>query len=135
MTKFLKCVNWTEEKDVQQAAELLNVWEPIDVADALELLSVTFREPIVRKYAVSRIAIADDEELLCYLLQLVQALRYEANTEFGPLAEFLMERAAKSSDLGYYFFWYVTVECEDKRYKDYYSKLRSKFEQTLTEVP
>lgn len=134
MTKFLKCVNWADEKDVQQAAELLNVWEPIDVADALELLSVTFKEPIVRKYAVSRIAIADDEELLCYLLQLVQALRYEATSESGPLAEFLMERATKSPDLGYYFFWYVTVECEDRRYKEYYTRVRTKFEQTLMEV-
>lgn len=127
-------MNWNDEKDVQHAVELLQVWEPIDVADALELLSVSFKADQVRKYAVSRISIADDEELLCYLLQLVQALRYEANLEPGPLAEFLMDRALKSSDLGYFFFWYVTVECEDRRYREYYQKLRDKFEHKLLEV-
>lgn len=119
---------------MQQAVELLNVWEPIDVADALELLSVTFKAEAVRKYAVSRIAIADDEELMCYLLQLVQALRYEANSEPGHLAEFLMERAIASSDLGYFFFWYVTVECEDKRYREFYTKLSDRFQQLLIDV-
>jgi hypothetical protein len=36
-----------------------------------------FTHPKVRMAAAARIAIADDKELLGYLLQLVQALRYE----------------------------------------------------------
>ena len=45
---------------------------------ALELLSASFAgiNPL-RRYAVKRLEEAKDEELLSYLLQLVQALRYE----------------------------------------------------------
>lgn len=49
----------------------------MDTEDALELLSPLFAHPAVRKYAVTRLRHADDEELLLYLLQLVQALKYE----------------------------------------------------------
>ena len=52
-------------------------WQPLDPAEALELLTPVFMEPKVRKYAISRLQCADNEELLLYLLQLVQALRYE----------------------------------------------------------
>merc|ERR1740137_329558 len=49
----------------------------MDVSDALELLGPTFQQVEVRRYAVARLQQADDEELLLYLLQLVQALKYE----------------------------------------------------------
>lgn len=77
LTKFLKCINWKLEDEVTQALWMLANWAPMDVEDALELLSPTFTHPQVRKYAVSRLAQAPDEDLLLYLLQLVQALKYE----------------------------------------------------------
>ncbi|XP_060571535.1 phosphatidylinositol 3-kinase catalytic subunit type 3-like [Ruditapes philippinarum] len=77
LTKFLKCVNWNQTQEVKQALELLSAWNPMDVEDALELLTPTFSHPVVRKYAVNRLRQADDEDLLLYLLQLVQALKYE----------------------------------------------------------
>ncbi|GAB1609342.1 phosphatidylinositol 3-kinase catalytic subunit type 3-like [Argonauta hians] len=81
LTKFLKCVNWSLPQEVKQALELLLKWTPMDVEDALELFSPAFTHPAVRKYAVSRLAQADDEDLLLYLLQLVQALKYENSEE------------------------------------------------------
>ncbi|XP_064421311.1 phosphatidylinositol 3-kinase catalytic subunit type 3 [Latimeria chalumnae] len=77
LTKFLKCVNWAMPQEAKQALELLWKWKPMDVEDALELLSSQFNNPTVRRYAVARLKQADDEELLMYLLQLVQALKYE----------------------------------------------------------
>ncbi|XP_078606868.1 phosphatidylinositol 3-kinase catalytic subunit type 3-like [Branchiostoma floridae x Branchiostoma japonicum] len=77
LTKFLKCVNWTLPQEAKQALELLYKWQPIDVDDALELLSPQFSNLMVRRYAVSRLQQAEDEDLLLYLLQLVQALKYE----------------------------------------------------------
>jgi hypothetical protein len=52
--------------------------QAIEVDHALELLSASFAgiNPL-RRYAVKRLEEAKDEELLSYLLQLVQALRYE----------------------------------------------------------
>uniref|UniRef100_A0A182N8W1 Phosphatidylinositol 3-kinase catalytic subunit type 3 n=1 Tax=Anopheles dirus TaxID=7168 RepID=A0A182N8W1_9DIPT len=77
LTKFLKCVNWETATEVRQALALLENWSPMDVEDALELLNSTFRHPVVRWYAITRLNEASDEYLLLYLLQLVQALKYE----------------------------------------------------------
>jgi len=77
LTKFLKCVNWSFGLENQQALDLVEQWAPMDVEDALELLSKNFTHPLVRRYAVTRLKQAPDEDLLLYLLQLVQALKYE----------------------------------------------------------
>lgn len=77
LTKFLKCVNWQAQAEVKIALELLATWQPMDTQDALELLTPQFQHPEVRLYAVSRLRQATDEDLLLYLLQLVQALKYE----------------------------------------------------------
>jgi phosphatidylinositol 3-kinase len=82
LIKFLYALNWDEENEVNELPILLALWRdrsPIDVADALKLLSKdkSFEHPMVREYAVETLRTASDEELLTFLLQLVQALRYE----------------------------------------------------------
>lgn len=77
LTKFLKCVNWNHSGEAKQALSMLKIWAPMDVEDALELLSPNFKNAAVRKYAISRLQQAPDEDLTLYLLQLVQALKYE----------------------------------------------------------
>uniref|UniRef100_A0A673Z1T1 Phosphatidylinositol 3-kinase catalytic subunit type 3 n=1 Tax=Salmo trutta TaxID=8032 RepID=A0A673Z1T1_SALTR len=104
LTKFLKCVNWALPGEAKQALELLGKWRPMDVEDSLELLSSQFTNPTVRRYAVTRLQQADDEDLLMYLLQLVQQ----------DLCTFLISRACKNSTLANYLYWYVIVECEDQ---------------------
>ncbi|XP_055620148.1 phosphatidylinositol 3-kinase catalytic subunit type 3 [Toxorhynchites rutilus septentrionalis] len=81
LTKFLKCINWETGAEVRQALTLLAKWAPMDVEDALELLNSSFNHPTVRRYAISRLDQAPDEDLLLYLLQLVQALKYEHSEE------------------------------------------------------
>ena len=61
LTKFLKSVNWSVNQEAKQALELLPKWSPMDVEDALELLSPAFSQPMLRKYAVARLEQADDE--------------------------------------------------------------------------
>ncbi|CAN8005605.1 unnamed protein product, partial [Ixodes hexagonus] len=77
LAKFVKCVNWKSGPEARQALELLRSWQPMDVEDALELLGPQFGHPAVRRYAVARLQQADADDLLLYLLQLVQALKYE----------------------------------------------------------
>ncbi|KAE8411332.1 kinase-like domain-containing protein [Aspergillus pseudocaelatus] len=121
LTKFVKSVNWRDAGESHQAVEILPKWTEIDVDDALELLGPTFDNPAVRSYAVERLRKADDEELLLYLLQLVQALKYEENSNNdtedaahdSSLANFLITRAANNFKLGSYFHWYLMVECDD----------------------
>jgi phosphatidylinositol 3-kinase len=125
LTKFLLAVDWTVESEVVQAAELLEQWRkrsPIEVTDALKLLGkqVAYQTNLVRAYAIDTLAAAPDEELRLYLLQLVQALKFEniqetkVNQQAGgspsagtvsSLAAFLIGRATKNLDLANYLYW------------------------------
>jgi phosphatidylinositol 3-kinase len=119
LTKLVKSVNWNEPAESRQAIALLPKWVEIDVDDALELLGPGVRNPAVRAYAVDRLRKADDEELLLYLLQLVQALKFEpqqAKEEDGTdssLASFLIVRSAANLKLGNFLHWYLMVELAD----------------------
>ncbi|KAL0090339.1 kinase-like domain-containing protein [Phycomyces blakesleeanus] len=129
LTKFLKCVVWTDSTEVRQAVDLLPLWVDIDVDDALELLGKEFENRAVRSYAVNQLRKADDDDLLLYLLQLVQALKFEHMNDKTPnsyessLAQFLIDRATRNQTLGNYFHWYLMVECEDKVMGKMYAKV------------
>ncbi|OWM76069.1 phosphatidylinositol 3-kinase, root isoform [Punica granatum] len=115
LTKFLRCVEWSDIQEAKQALELMGRWETIDVCDALELLSPVFESEEVRAYAVSVLERADDEELQCYLLQLVQALRFERSDK-SRLSQFLVQRSLRNIELASFLRWYVAVELYDPTY-------------------
>jgi phosphatidylinositol 3-kinase len=143
LTKFVKCVNWKSTREARQAAPLLDKWAEIDIDDALELLGPHFDHPVVRSYAVERLKKADDEELQLYLLQLVQALKYEAPGEGddSSLAQFLITRAASSFTLGNFFHWYLMVEISDfssdqePEHRDLFAKVEYDFMVELEKTP
>ena len=122
LTKFVKSVAWQDHNEARQAVQILPKWTEIDVDDALELLGPTFDNQAVRAYAVDRLRESDDEELLLYLLQLVQALKFEKispetesdGTRDSSLARFLISRATNNLMLGNYLHWYLMVECDDR---------------------
>eukprot|EP01025_Chloroclados_australasicus_P004742 TRINITY_DN11257_c0_g5_i1.p1 TRINITY_DN11257_c0_g5~~TRINITY_DN11257_c0_g5_i1.p1 ORF type:complete len:871 (-),score=117.28 TRINITY_DN11257_c0_g5_i1:1332-3944(-) len=114
LTKFLKSVDWADASDVGQAIQLMEKWKPMtESADALEMLSVDFSHSHVRSYAVNVLSKnADDEDIKSYLLQLVQALRYE-NEDCGTLAKFLVSRAQNNPQLAILLHWFLCVEMVD----------------------
>ncbi|RKF55433.1 Phosphatidylinositol 3-kinase, root isoform [Erysiphe neolycopersici] len=147
LTKFVKSVNWQDQSESRQAVQILSSskWTEVDVDDALELLGPTFDNSAVRAYAVDRLRKSDDNELLLYLLQLVQALKFEPVSESincerikqSSLTKFLIERATNSFMLGNYFHWYLMVECDDQSngQGDGYRKLFAKVEyEYMTEL-
>ncbi|OLL26589.1 Phosphatidylinositol 3-kinase vps34 [Neolecta irregularis DAH-3] len=142
LTKFLKAVDWADHTEVKQAIDLLSKWTEIDVDDALELLGPTFTNPTVRAYAVIRLQKADDDELTLYLLQLVQALRFEhiddrktEDTTDSTLANFLVTRAIDNEVLGNNLHWYLMVECENKLEGKPFAKVAYTFMKLLMETP
>jgi phosphatidylinositol 3-kinase len=151
LTKFVKSVEWNDASEARQAVQLLPKWTEIDVDDALELLGPTFRHPAVRAYAVERLKKADDEEILVYLLQLVQALKFEPIANEGPveeasqedmpsLAHFLVTRAANNLRVGTYLHWYLIVECDDRvsvrsEHRKLFAKVEYDFMVELTKTP
>ena len=58
----------------------------------------------MRGFAVEALERTDDEELRYYLLQLVQALRYEAEDD-SRLAKFIVHRASLNPVLGILLHW------------------------------
>lgn len=79
MTKFLRTVDFNVTEEKNQALAMMWNWEPIDPEDALELLGKEWKEQSVREYAVSRLNNAENEDLLLYLLQLVQVIEIGRN--------------------------------------------------------
>lgn len=120
LTKFLKAITWDDPVEARQAVELLSKWAEIDIDDALELLGPTFKDPNVRSYAVDRLRKANDNELQLYLLQLVEALKFEPRSKKGNvatksyLARFLIGHAVRNPVLGTYLYWYLSVEAQEK---------------------
>jgi phosphatidylinositol 3-kinase len=134
-------VSWSDAAESKQAVQLLPKWTEIDVDDALELLGPGFDNMAVRAYAVDRLRKADDEELQLYLLQLVQALKFERikpstttdASRDSSLANFLISRACMNITLGNFFYWYLMVETEDtnQEYKRLFSKVAWEFQVAL----
>ncbi|KAF0930784.1 hypothetical protein E2562_035256, partial [Oryza meyeriana var. granulata] len=109
LVKFLLSVEWSDIQEAKQAVALIQRWETIDVADALGLVSPVFQNEEVRAYAVSVLERANDEELQCYLLQLVQGLRFERSDK-SHLAHFLVHRSLSNYELASFFRWYLVIE-------------------------
>lgn len=149
LTKFVKSVAWQDQGEARQAVQILPKWTEIDVDDALELLGPTFDNPAVRAYAVDRLRDSDDEELLLYLLQLVQALKFEkispesndGSTRDSSLARFLITRGTNNLMLGNYLHWYLMVECDDrspdqiKEHRKLFTKVEFDFMSGLMQTP
>ncbi|CAD6592664.1 MAG: Phosphatidylinositol (PI) 3-kinase [Alectoria sarmentosa] len=149
LTKFVKSVAWHDQSEARQAVQLLPKWTEIDVDDALELLGPTFDNAAVRAYAVDRLRESDDDELLLYLLQLVQALKFEkispelqnGSTQDSSLARFLISRATRNLMLGNFLHWYLMVECDDrspdqvKEHRKLFSKVEFDFMTELMKMP
>jgi hypothetical protein len=164
LTKFLLAVDWTVETEVVQAAELLEQWRkrsPIEVTDALKLLGkqVAYQTNLVRAYAIDTLASAPDEELNLYLLQLVQALKFENSLQQqdqlgtsgesaatstaattttkkkSSLATFLITRASKNVLLANYLYWYLKVELQDAAHGARYREIFDEFKAVLSRAP
>lgn len=91
------------------------------------------------------------QELLLYLLQLLQALKFESSAseqrsmrlstnaishEDSGLADFLIDRSVRNPVLGNRFHWYLMVEValEDKQVAKVYGKVWYKYMEKLKKV-
>jgi hypothetical protein len=117
------------------------------------LLSSNFGEQTTMcvSYSSSRLSTLTRwrQELTLYLLQLVQALKFESTSsdprasrsaataishEDSGLADFLIERAVKNSVLGNRFHWYLMVEVEDKVMGKMFGRVAYNFQEQISKV-
>lgn len=151
LNKFLKSVTWRDASEVKQAVEeLLPMWVEIDTDDALELLGPGTVDSRVRAFSVKQLSRADDDELLLYLLQLVQALKFESaateqrssrsaqsaiSHDDSGLTDFLIMRGVRNALLGNRLYWYLMVEValEDKVMAKMYGRVVFRFMNKIVE--
>ncbi len=105
LTKFLLSIDWDVETEVDEVAIMLPLWQaraPLDVAEALKLLGKerAFQNALVRAYAVECVDAATDDELQLYLLQLVQALKYEPKVTNSPMSSSSQKHPIKTIAAG-----------------------------------
>lgn len=77
LPQYLRSVKWSNRRAVDDIHWLLGNCTPadLDLTVALELLSIDFPDLIIRKLAVQRLESLSNDDVLKYLLQLVQVCK------------------------------------------------------------
>lgn len=103
---IVKCINWMDQKMVEELHRLIAQWEIQDPLLSLELLDAGVTDTVVRTFAVDCLRQFNDEELVTYMLQLVQALVMFEPYEDSALSRFLLERALRNrTQVGNALYW------------------------------
>uniref|UniRef100_A0A667WL31 phosphatidylinositol-4,5-bisphosphate 3-kinase n=1 Tax=Myripristis murdjan TaxID=586833 RepID=A0A667WL31_9TELE len=109
LSKLLLITKWNKREDVAQMLSLLRNWPDLPALHALELLDYSFPDPTVRAFTIRCLRKLSDDELLQYLIQLVQVLKYESYLDCD-LTTFLLERALSNKRIGHFLFWHLRSE-------------------------
>uniref|UniRef100_A0A8D3DUP7 phosphatidylinositol-4,5-bisphosphate 3-kinase n=1 Tax=Scophthalmus maximus TaxID=52904 RepID=A0A8D3DUP7_SCOMX len=109
LSKLLLITKWNKREDVVQMVNLLRNWPDLPAIHALELLDYSFPDPAIRSFTIRCLRKLSDDELLQYLIQLVQVLKYESYLDCD-LTTFLLERALSNRRIGHFLFWHLRSE-------------------------
>lgn len=109
LPKMLQSICWNNRSEVAQVYFLLQKWRPLSPEAALELLDHQYADIQVRDRAVEWLECLGDNKLTMYLLQLVQALKYEPYLDCA-LGQFLLRRALQNKVIGHFLFWHLRSE-------------------------
>ncbi|EAY14583.1 Phosphatidylinositol 3- and 4-kinase family protein [Trichomonas vaginalis G3] len=117
----LQSVDYTNTTQINEIPYVLAMWKPLDPTGALTLLDAKFADENVRKYAVDLLDQLNDSELLLYILQLTQALKYEVY-EDSALVRFLIRRGLNEPKfVGHHLFWLLMSEAHISAIRERFS--------------
>lgn len=106
LPKILYAMDLSDPMEEKNAIDMLEQWPELCLEDALQLLSNSVKQKDVRAFAVKKLdawetvacvrgRLLDDESLKLYLLQLVQALRYESDLMGREMKEVVEKRVVR----------------------------------------
>ncbi|XP_075993842.1 phosphatidylinositol 4-phosphate 3-kinase C2 domain-containing subunit beta isoform X2 [Genypterus blacodes] len=101
---------------------LLRQWACLTPLDALGLLHATFPDQELRRTAVQWLDSMSDSELLDFLPQLVQALKYECYLD-SSLVRFLLRRGIRDVRVAHALFWLLKDALQDSQFSGRYQHL------------
>uniref|UniRef100_A0A8C2XAR3 Phosphatidylinositol-4-phosphate 3-kinase catalytic subunit type 2 beta n=1 Tax=Cyclopterus lumpus TaxID=8103 RepID=A0A8C2XAR3_CYCLU len=113
------CWEWACLPDIYA---LLKQWACLGHLDALGLLHASFPDQELRRTAVQWMDSISDPELLDFLPQLVQALKYECYLD-SSLVRFLLRRAIGDVRIAHYLFWLLKDNLQDSQFSARYQHL------------
>uniref|UniRef100_A0A8C5A613 Phosphatidylinositol-4-phosphate 3-kinase catalytic subunit type 2 beta n=1 Tax=Gadus morhua TaxID=8049 RepID=A0A8C5A613_GADMO len=113
------CWQWSCLPDIYA---LLRQWACLSHMDALGLLHASFPDQELRRTAVQWMDSISDPELLDFLPQLVQALKYECYLD-SALVRFLLRRAIGDVRIAHYLFWLLKDALQDRQFSGRYQHL------------
>ncbi|NXT65411.1 P3C2G kinase, partial [Chaetops frenatus] len=107
---------------VAEMHALLGSWTFSSPLEALGLLTFSFPDQDIRRAAVQQIENVSNDELLEYLPQLVQVLKFEWSLE-SPLVKLLLNRSLQSIQVAHQLFWLLKNAQNEVHFRMWYKKL------------
>ncbi|XP_069798120.1 phosphatidylinositol 4-phosphate 3-kinase C2 domain-containing subunit beta isoform X2 [Narcine bancroftii] len=101
---------------------LLEQWNCLSHLDALGLLHAAFPDQELRRTAVQWMETMSTSELVDFLPQLVQALKFECYLD-SPLVRFLLRRAIYDVKIAHYLYWLLKNALNDSHFSARYQHL------------
>ncbi|XP_021546073.1 phosphatidylinositol 4-phosphate 3-kinase C2 domain-containing subunit gamma [Neomonachus schauinslandi] len=111
-----------DERTVSEIHTILRRWKFSCPLEALGLLTASFPDQEIRKVAVQQLDNLLNDELLEYLPQLVQAVKFEWNLE-SPLVQLLLHRSLQSIQIAHRLYWLLKDAQNETYFKSWYQKL------------
>ena len=108
------CPSW-DPVNMKEVHLILSSWESLSPDEAIEFLQADFPDKIVREMAVLWLSSIGDDDLVDYLPELVQAVKYEAYHN-SALAQFLIKRSLSSSSVCHFLFWHLKYYTGDMQF-------------------
>ncbi|GAB0177123.1 phosphatidylinositol 4-phosphate 3-kinase C2 domain-containing subunit gamma [Grus japonensis] len=107
---------------VSEMYAVLRRWRFSNPLEALGLLTFSFPDRDIRRTAVQQIENLSNDELLEYLPQLVQVLKFEWSLE-SPLVKLLLNRSLESIQVAHQLYWLLKNAQNEVHFKIWYQKL------------
>ncbi|XP_071121891.1 phosphatidylinositol 4-phosphate 3-kinase C2 domain-containing subunit alpha-like isoform X2 [Mytilus edulis] len=111
-------INW-DFSHLSEIYDLLGLWKKLDPMQSLELLLPQYSDTHVREFACRCLQDMPTDELIDFLPQLIQALKFESY-HGSALAKLLLEQACKSIRFAHQLFWLLKGAAQDQGYKRRY---------------
>ncbi|XP_066919468.1 phosphatidylinositol 4-phosphate 3-kinase C2 domain-containing subunit alpha-like [Clytia hemisphaerica] len=108
------CPSW-DSINVTEVHTILSMWEALSPNEAIEFLQADFPDKTVRETAVLWLSSITDYDLVDYLPELVQAIKYEAYHD-SALAQFVIKRSLSSPSVAHFLFWHLKYYTGDLQF-------------------
>ncbi|XP_075066930.1 phosphatidylinositol 3-kinase C2 domain-containing subunit gamma [Mixophyes fleayi] len=113
-----------DPQSISAMYRVLKDWTFSNPLEALGLLNSCFPDEHIREAACRQIAQLSNDELLGFLPQLVQAVKFDWHLD-NALTRLLLQRSLQSLQVAHRLFWLLTDATNESHYRSLYQRLLS----------